>query len=142
MEYTLSIIKPDAMKRNLQDPICKMFEANGLHILIHKVEQLSLEKAQAFYAVHKERPFFVELCEQMIECPVSIQVLYAPNAIKQYRDLMGATNPADAAEGTIRKAYGLSIGENSVHGSDSLANADYEIAQMFGAQELLNASMK
>lgn len=138
MEYTLSIIKPDAMKRGLQDEILAMLEENGLKIVAHKVTHLTLEQARNFYIVHKARPFYDELCTSLTECPVSVQVLGADDAIVKYRALMGATNPADAAEGTIRKKYGLSIGENSVHGSDSTENAEYEIWQMFSSTELLN----
>lgn len=139
MEYTLSIIKPDAMKRGLQDKILKMIEGSKLKILIQKTEQLTLEKAQNFYAIHKERPFFDELCKSMITAPVSIQVLYGENAIAKYRQLMGATNPSEAADGTIRKTYGLSIGDNSIHGSDSKENAEYEILQMFNLKDLIEA---
>lgn len=142
MQCTLSIIKPDAMKRGLQNKILKMIEDAGLKILIQKTINLTPEQAKAFYIVHKGRPFYDKLCQSMTECPVSVQVLYALDAIKKYRDLMGATNPADAAEGTIRKAHGLSIGENSVHGSDSQENAEYEIMQMFSAKELINAAVK
>ncbi len=142
MQYTLSIIKPDAMKRNLQAAILKMIEDAGLKSLVQKTIHLTAEQAQAFYAVHKDRPFYKQLWESMIECPVSVQVLYAEDAIKKYRDLMGATNPSDASEGTIRKEHGLSIGENSVHGSDSEKNAEYEIAQMFSATELIEAALK
>lgn len=141
MEYTLSIIKPDAMKRDLQNTILAMCEDAGLKVCLQKTIHLTKEQAQKFYEVHNQRPFFDELWQQMIECPVSVQVLGAENAIKRYRDLMGATNPADAAVGTIRNAHGLSVGENSVHGSDSAENAAIEIAQMFSAEELTTAGI-
>lgn len=136
MEYTLSIVKPDAMKRNLQEKILNMIEDSGLKIIAQKTVKLTMAQARNFYIVHKDRPFYDELCQSMIECPVSIQILAGKNAIKKYRDLMGATNPKDAATGTIRKKYALSIGENSVHGSDSKENAEYEITQLFSTQEL------
>jgi len=138
-QYTLSIIKPDAMKRGLQDTILKMITDSGLKILVQKTIHLSEEQAKKFYEIHKERPFYDELWQSMITEPVSIQVLFAEDAIKKYRDLMGATNPEQAAEGTIRKAHALSVGENSVHGSDSAENAQTEILQFFTISELLNA---
>jgi|GEM_PF-403285 len=141
MEYTLSIVKPDAMKRNLQQEILNMIEDSGLKIVAQKTIKLTMAQARNFYIVHKDRPFYDELCESMIECPVSIQILEGKNAIKQYRDLMGATNPKDAATGTIRKKYAISIGENSVHGSDSKENAEYEITQLFSAQELIKSGL-
>lgn len=141
MEYTLSIIKPDAMKRSIQNDILKMISDAGLKIIAQKTIQLDMEKAQNFYIVHKDRPFYDELCASITECPVSVQILAGNDAIKKYRTLMGATNPSEAQEGTIRKAFGLSIGENSVHGSDALETAEYEIGQMFSIKELLEAQV-
>lgn len=136
MEKTLSIIKPDAMVRNLQGAVLKMIQDSGLKIVAQKMIHLTKAQAQAFYAVHKERGFFDELCESMITSPVSVQVLAGNDAIKKYRDLMGATNPANADEGTIRKAFGESIEGNSVHGSDSAENAKTEISFFFADNEI------
>ncbi len=123
LERTFSIIKPDATKRNLTGKIVAKFEEGGLRVVASKRIQLSLAQAQEFYAVHKDRPFFAELTEYMISEPVVVQVLEGENAIARNREIMGATNPAEAADGTIRKEFALSIGENSVHGSDAAETA-------------------
>ena len=137
MERTFSIIKPDATTRNLTGAINKMIEDAGLRIVAQKRIMLSLAQAQAFYAVHSERPFYDELTEYMSSAPVVVQVLEGENAIAKYRDVMGATNPAEAAEGTIRKVHALSIGENSVHGSDAPETAAEEIAFFFSGIEMV-----
>jgi nucleoside-diphosphate kinase len=136
-ERTLSIIKPDATKRNLTGAINAVIEEAGLRIVAQKRIWLSEGQAEGFYAVHRERPFFRDLVTFMISGPVVIQVLEAENAVAKYRDVMGATNPANAAEGTIRKRFAESIEANSVHGSDSLENAEREIAFFFTDQELV-----
>ena len=134
---TFSIIKPDATKRNLTGAVTKMLEEAGIRVVASKRIRMTREQAEGFYAVHSERPFFGELCDFMMSEPVVVQVLEGEDAVKRNRDVMGATNPADAAEGTIRKAYALSIGENSVHGSDSDENAAIEIAFFFKPEELV-----
>ena len=131
MSRTFSIIKPDATRRNLTGAINAVIEAAGLRIVAQRRVKLSQAQAEEFYGVHKERPFFGELVGQMTAEPVVVQVLEADNAVPKYREVMGATNPEQAADGTIRKLFALSIGENSVHGSDSLENAGIEIAQFF-----------
>ena len=136
-QRTLSIIKPDATKRNLTGKINAKFEEAGLRIVAQKRIQLTKEQAGVFYAVHKERPFYGELCDFMASGPVVVQVLEGDNAVAKYREVMGATNPANADEGTIRKQFALSIGENSVHGSDSLENAKIEIEQFFTEDEIV-----
>lgn len=136
MERTFSIIKPDATKRNLTGAVNAMIEGAGLRIIGQKRVHMTQAQAERFYAVHSERPFFGELVEFMTSGPVVVQVLEGNNAVAAYRDVMGATNPAEAAEGTIRKAYAESIGENSVHGSDSAENAALEIAQWFSEAEI------
>ena len=138
IERTFSIIKPDAVERNLVGPIITRFEEAGLRPVGLRLQQLSLEEAGGFYAVHKERPFFGELVEFMTRSPVVLMVLEGENAVAKNREIMGATNPADAAPGTIRKDFAQSIGENSVHGSDSAENAAIEIAYFFRATELVN----
>ena len=130
-ERTFSIIKPDATKRNLTGQINAVIEGAGLRIVAQRRIQMTEAQAKKFYEVHAERPFYGELVSQMIAEPVVVQVLEAEGAVAKYREVMGATNPNDAAEGTIRKLFALSIGENSVHGSDSLENAGIEIAQFF-----------
>jgi nucleoside-diphosphate kinase len=137
IERTFSIIKPDATRRNLTGAINAKLEAAGLRIVGQKRIKMSLGDAQGFYAVHKERPFFAELTEFMSSEPVVVQVLEGENAVAKHREVMGATNPAEAAEGTIRKEFALNIGENSVHGSDSLENANNEIAYFFKADEIV-----
>ena len=124
---TFSIIKPDATRRNLTGAVTKMLEEAGLRVVASKRIQMTREQAEGFYAVHKERPFFGELVDFMISGPVVVQVLEGEDAVKRNRDVMGATNPADADEGTIRKAFAESIEANSVHGSDSDENAKIEI---------------
>lgn len=136
-ERTFSIIKPDATKRNLTGAINKKFEDAGLRIVAQKRIQMTKEQAEGFYAVHKERPFFGELTEFMCSEPVVVQVLEGKNAVAKHREVMGATNPEEAAPGTVRKEYALSIGENSVHGSDSLENAKIEIDFFFREDEIV-----
>ncbi len=134
---TFSIIKPDATKRNLTGAVTKMLEEAGLRVVASKRIHMTREQAEGFYAVHKERPFFGELVDFMISEPVVVQVLEGEDAVKRNRDIMGATNPADAAEGTIRKEHALSIGENTVHGSDSDENAKIEIDFFFKPEEIV-----
>lgn len=136
IERTLSIIKPDATRRNLTGKINAKFEEAGLRIVAQKRLRLSLEQAGMFYEVHKERPFFGELVEFMASEPVVVQVLEGESAIQKNRDVMGATNPANAADGTIRKEFALSMGENSVHGSDAPDTAAAEIAFFFSRLEI------
>ena len=137
VERTLSIIKPDAVKKNAIGQILARFEKAGLRIVAARMTHLSRAEAEGFYAVHKERPFFGELVKFMISGPVLIQVLEGENAVAKNRDLMGATNPANAAEGTIRKLFAESIEANSVHGSDSPENAAVEIAYFFAGTEIV-----
>lgn len=137
IERTISIIKPDAVGKNVIGKIYERFENNGLKIVAAKMKQLTREEAEGFYAVHKERPFFGELVDFMISGPVMIQVLEGENAVAKNREVMGATNPADAAEGTIRKDFADSVGENAVHGSDSLDNAKIEIDYFFKPEEVV-----
>jgi nucleoside-diphosphate kinase len=134
---TLSIIKPDATKRNLTGAVNAKFEAAGLRIVAQKRLHLTKAQAGAFYAVHAERPFYDELCTFMASGPVVAQVLEGEDAVAKNREVMGATNPAQAADGTIRKEFALSIGENSVHGSDSEENAAIEIAFFFSGLEIV-----
>ena len=137
MERTLSIIKPDATRRNLTGKINAKFEDAGLRIVAQKRIHLTVAQAGMFYAEHKERGFYGELCEFMASEPVVVQVLEGEGAILKNREVMGATNPANAAVGTIRKEFALSVGENSVHGSDSAASAAREIAFYFSGLELV-----
>jgi nucleoside-diphosphate kinase len=137
IERTFSIIKPDATARNLTGAINAMIEQSGLRIIAQKRVRITREQAEAFYAVHHARPFFGELVDFMISGPVVVQVLEGENAIAQYRDLMGATDPTKALSGTIRKVYAKSIGENSVHGSDAAATAALEIGQFFAGNEVV-----
>ncbi len=137
IQRTFSIIKPDATKRNLTGAINAKIEAAGLRIIAQKRIQLTRKQAETFYGVHKERPFFGELVDFMISEPIVAQVLEGENAIAAYREVMGATNPAEAAEGTIRKEFALSVGENSVHGSDAPETAAEEIAYFFSGLELV-----
>ena len=134
---TFSIIKPDATRRNLTGAVIKMLEEAGLRVVASKRIQMTREQAEGFYAVHKERPFFGELVDFMISGPVVVQVLEGEDAVKRNRDVMGATNPADADEGTIRKTYAESIEANSVHGSDSDENAKIEIDFFFNEDEIV-----
>ncbi len=137
VERTFSIIKPDATARNLTGAVNALIEKTGLRIVAQRRVRMTREQAQTFYAVHRERPFFGELVETMTAGPVVVQVLEGENAIAAYRDLMGATDPAKAAAGTIRKLYAKSIGENSVHGSDAPATAEKEIAQFFSGNDIV-----
>ena len=138
LERTLSIIKPDATKRNLTGLINAKFEKAGLKIIAQKRLRLTKSMAEKFYEIHKDRPFFNDLVDFMISGPVVVQVLEGDNAVKLNRDVMGATNPDDAEEGTIRKEFAESIEANSVHGSDSLENAQNEISFFFANIELVN----
>ncbi len=137
IERTFSIIKPDATTRNLTGAINAVIEKAGLRIVAQKRIRMSRAEAESFYAVHRARPFFGELVEFMTSGPVVVQVLEGDNAVAAYRDLMGATDPAKAAAGTIRKLYAKSIGENSVHGSDAADTAQKEIAQFFSGNEIV-----
>ena len=137
IERTFSIIKPDAVARNLSGEILAMIQQSGLRIKAMKMIQLTRDQAEGFYAVHKERPFFNSLVEYMCSGPVVCSILEGEDAIRRYRDLMGATNPANAAEGTIRKKYAESIEANSVHGSDAPETAAFEMAYFFNALEIV-----
>nr|WP_040309659.1 nucleoside-diphosphate kinase [Asticcacaulis biprosthecium] len=137
MSRTFSIIKPDATRRNLTGAINAVIEAAGLRIVAQRRIKLTQAQAETFYGVHSERSFFGELVAQMTSEPVVVQVLEADNAVPKYREVMGATNPENAAEGTIRKLFALNVGENSVHGSDSDENAALEIAQFFAEEEIV-----
>ena len=136
IERTLSIIKPDAVAKNIIGKIYSRFEGNGLRIVAAKMKHLTREEAEGFYAIHKERPFFADLVKFMTSGPVMIQVLEGEDAVAKNRELMGATNPKEAAPGTIRADFASSIDANAVHGSDSLANAAIEVAYFFGDQEI------
>ena len=139
MNRTFSIIKPDATRRNITGSINKIIEDNNLSIIAQKRIRLSKEKAEGFYAIHKDRPFFNDLIKYMTSGPVIVQVLEGDNAVENYRKIMGATNPANAEDGTIRKKHALNIQENSVHGSDSNENAKIEINYFFSENELINS---
>jgi nucleoside-diphosphate kinase len=134
---TFSIIKPDATRRNLTGAVTKMLEDAGLRVVASKRIHMTREQAEGFYGVHRERPFFGELVDFMMSEPVVVQVLEGEDAVTRNRDIMGATNPSDAAPGTIRKELALSIGENTVHGSDSEENAAIEIAFFFKPEEIV-----
>jgi nucleoside-diphosphate kinase len=136
-ERTFSIIKPDATQRNLTGKINAVIEDAGLRIVAQRRIKMSRAQAEKFYEVHKDRPFYGELVDFMISGPVVVQVLEGPGAVAKYREVMGATNPEQAAAGTIRKLYANNVGENSVHGSDSLENAKLEIAQFFTDQDVV-----
>ena len=136
-ERTFSIVKPDATRRNLTGAVNAMIEASGLRIVALKRLHLTRAQAEGFYAVHRERGFFGDLIDFMVSGPVVVQVLEGDNAVVAYRDLMGATNPANAAEGTIRKVHAESIEANTVHGSDSAENAAIEIAYFFAQTEIV-----
>ena len=136
-ERTFSIIKPDATRRNLTGAINAVIEAAGLRIVAQRRVKLTEAQAKKFYEVHAERPFYGELVETMISAPVVVQVLEGDNAVAKYREVMGATNPEQAADGTIRKLFALNVGENSVHGSDSQDNAKLEIAQFFKDEDIV-----
>jgi nucleoside-diphosphate kinase len=137
VQRTFSILKPDVTRRNLTGAVNQRIEAAGLRIVAQKRVHMTKAQAEAFYAVHRERPFFGELVEMMTAAPVVVQVLEGENAIQRYRDVMGATNPAKADPGTIRKDFALSMGENSVHGSDAPETAAQEIAQWFPGNEIV-----
>jgi nucleoside-diphosphate kinase len=137
VERTFSIIKPDATRRNLTGKITDRLESAGLRVIASKRIHMSRAQAEAFYGVHKERPFFNDLCTFMTSGPVVVQVLEGENAVAKNREVMGATNPANAADGTIRKDFAESIEANSVHGSDSAENAKTEIAYFFTAPEIV-----
>ena len=137
MNRTFSIIKPDATKRNLTGSINSVIETNGLRIIAQKRIKLTNEQAKKFYDVHNDKPFFSDLIEYMTSEPVVVQVLQADNAVKKYREVMGATNPENAEEGTIRKLFALNVQENSVHGSDSDENALKEIEFFFNENEIV-----
>ena len=137
IERTFSIIKPDATARNLTGAVNAIIEKAGLRIVAQKRIQMTRAQAETFYAVHKARPFFGELVDFMISAPVVVQVLEGENAVLKHRDIMGATDPSKAADGTIRKVHAKSIGENSVHGSDSVENAAIEITQFFAGNEIV-----
>ena len=137
MDRTFSIIKPDATKRNLTGSINSVIESNGLRIIAQKRIKMNDEQAQKFYEVHNDKPFFRDLVEYMTSEPVVVQVLQADNAVKKYREVMGATNPENAEEGTIRKLFALNVQENSVHGSDSNENASKEIEFFFNENEIV-----
>ena len=137
VERTFSIIKPDATKRNLTGAINAIIEKAGLRIVAQRRVRITREQAETFYGVHRERPFFGELVEFMTSGPVVVQVLEGEGAIAKYRDVMGATDPKKAAEGTIRKVHAQSIGENSVHGSDAPDTAGKEIAQFFSGNDIV-----
>jgi len=136
-ERTFSIIKPDATKRNLTGKINAVIEDAGLRIVAQRRIRMTEAQAKTFYEVHKERPFYGELVETMTSAPVVVQVLEGDNAVAKYREVMGATNPEQAAAGTIRKLFALNVGENSVHGSDSQDNAKIEIAQFFTDDQIV-----
>ena len=140
LEQTLSIIKPDGVRRNLVGKILGRFEENNLRIVATKMIRMTISDAEGFYAVHRERPFFSELTQFMSSGPVVVSILEGENAVSHHREIMGATNPAEAAEGTIRRDYAESLGENTVHGSDSLENAAVEIAYFFSQTERVNSA--
>src|SRR5919206_4297948 len=137
IERTFSIIKPDATRRNLTGAVNAIIEGAGLRIVAQKRVRITREQAETFYGVHRARPFFGELVEFMTSAPVVVQVLEGESAVARHREVMGATNPAQAAEGTIRKQFAQSIGENSVHGSDSPEDAEMEIRQFFAGNEIV-----
>ncbi|WP_336813212.1 nucleoside-diphosphate kinase [Bosea sp. MMO-172] len=137
VQRTFSILKPDATKRNLTGAVNAVIEKAGLRIVAQKRIQMTKAQAETFYAVHSARPFFGELVEFMTSGPVVVQVLEGEDAIAKYREAMGATNPANAAEGTVRKLFALSVGENTVHGSDAPETAAIEIAQFFSGNEIV-----
>jgi nucleoside-diphosphate kinase len=137
LERTFSIIKPDATERNLTGAVNAVIEGSGLRVVAQKRVRMTREQAETFYGVHRERPFFGELVEFMTSGPVVVQVLEGEHAVARYREIMGATNPANAEEGTIRKQFARSVGENTVHGSDSPENAEIEIRQFFAGNEIV-----
>ena len=138
MDRTLSIIKPDATSRNISGQVNALIEKSGLRIVAQKMIKLSIDQAKGFYLIHKDKPFFNDLVNYMISGPVIVQVLQGKNAVNTYRKIMGATNPDNAEEGTIRKKFAMSVQENSVHGSDSDDNALKEISFFFKDDEIFN----
>ena len=138
MQRTFSIIKPDATKRNITGSINKVIEESGLRIVAQKRIQLTTDQAETFYSIHKDKSFFNDLIEYMTSEPVIVQVLEGENSIIKYRDVMGATNPEEAAEGTIRKKFALSLEKNSIHGSDSPENATIEINHFFSNEDIIS----
>ena len=136
IERTFSMIKPDATERNLVGSITSMIENSGLKVIASKRTKMTPKKAAEFYGVHSERPFFQSLCDFMCSGPIIVQVLEGENAVKKNREIMGATNPEDAEDGTIRKVHAVSLEKNSVHGSDSPENASIEIAHFFDEEEI------
>jgi nucleoside-diphosphate kinase len=137
LERTFSIVKPDGVARNLIGEVVGRFEKAGLTVIAQRMTHLSQREAEAFYAVHKARPFFNDLVKYMTSGPVVVQVLEGDNAVAKHREVMGATNPANAADGTIRKQFAESVGENTVHGSDSAENAEIEIRQFFAGNDIV-----
>ena len=137
VEHTFSILKPDVTRRNLTGAVNALIEKSGLRIVAQKRIKMTRAQAEEFYGVHKERPFFGELVEMMTSAPVVVQVLEGENAIAKYREVMGATNPEKADDGTIRKTFALSMGENSAHGSDAPETAKQEISQFFKPDEIV-----
>ncbi len=140
LEQTLSIIKPDGVRRNIVGKILSRFEENNLRIVVTKMIHMTISEAEGFYTVHRERPFFSELTQFISSGPVVVSILEGENAVSHHRVIMGATNPAEAAEGTIRRDYAESLGQNTVHGSDSLENAAVEIAYFFSQTEKINST--
>ena len=138
LERTFSIIKPDAVERNKIGEITAMLESAGLRIVASKRIQLNHDKAAEFYAVHSDKPFFNSLCDFMCSGPIVVQVLEGDNAVQRNRDIMGATNPEEASDGTIRKEFALSLEKNSIHGSDSLENAEIEINHFFTQEDIIS----
>ena len=138
LERTFSIIKPDAVERNKIGEITAMLESAGLRIVASKRIQLNHDKAAEFYAIHSGKPFFKSLCDYMCSGPIVVQVLEGDNAVQRNRDIMGATNPEEASDGTIRKEFALSLEKNSVHGSDSLENAEIEINHFFTQEDIIS----
>ncbi len=140
MEQTLSIIKPDGVRRNIVGKILSRFEENNLRIVATKMIRMTKSDAEGFYEVHRERPFFEELTRFMSSGPVLVSILEGENSVSHHREIMGATNPAEASEGTIRKDFAESLGENTVHGSDCVENAAVEIAYFFSKSEIVNSA--
>ena len=140
LEHTLSIIKPDGVRRNLVGKIISRFEESNLRIVATKMIHMTISESEGFYAVHSERPFFSELTQFMSSGPVVVSILEGENAVSHHREIMGATNPAEAVEGSIRRDFAESLGENTVHGSDSLENAAVEIAYFFSQTEIVNST--
>ena len=138
IERTFSMIKPDATERNLTGEICAVLEKSDLKIIASRRTRMTPEKAAQFYSVHAERPFYQSLCDFMCSGPIIVQVLEGENAVLKNREIMGATNPEDAAEGTIRKQFAVSLEKNSIHGSDSIENAKIEIEQFFTEEEIFS----